>query len=96
MQNKHQYDRREFFNRSLAGMATLGFSHAAGKDGPLFNRSHIFSTLKPGLQSKKIGIIICGRYESCGGGKCLRSVKERVGGFARYPEEMPVDVVGFG
>jgi predicted metal-binding protein len=44
---------------------------------------------------KKIGIIICGRYQSCGGGKCLRSVRERVGGFARYPKDEPVEVVGY-
>jgi hypothetical protein len=28
---------------------------------------------------KKIGIIICGHYQSCGGGKCFRAVRERVG-----------------
>ena len=44
---------------------------------------------------KKIGIIICGRYQTCGGGKCLRSVRERVGGFARYSKDEPVEVVGF-
>lgn len=44
---------------------------------------------------KKIGIIICGRYQTCGGGKCLRSVRERVGGFARYPKDEPVEVVGY-
>jgi predicted metal-binding protein len=44
---------------------------------------------------KKIGIIICGRYQSCGGGKCLRSVRERTGGFARYPKDEPVEVVGY-
>jgi predicted metal-binding protein len=44
---------------------------------------------------KKIGIIICGRYQSCGGGKCLRSVRERVGGFARYSKDEPLEVVGF-
>lgn len=44
---------------------------------------------------KKIGIIICGRYQACGGGKCLRSVRERVGGFARYPKDEPVEVVGY-
>lgn len=44
---------------------------------------------------KKIGIIICGRYQTCGGGKCFRSVRERVGGFARYPKDEPVEVVGF-
>jgi len=44
---------------------------------------------------KKIGIVICGRYQTCGGGKCFRSVRERTGGFARYPKSEPVEVVGF-
>jgi len=44
---------------------------------------------------KKIGIIICGRYQSCGGGKCFRSIRERVGGFACYPKDEPVEVVGY-
>jgi predicted metal-binding protein len=44
---------------------------------------------------KKIGIIICGRYQTCGGGKCLRALKERVGGFARYPKEENVELVGY-
>ena len=44
---------------------------------------------------KKIGIIICGRYQTCGGGKCFRAVRERVGGFARYPKDETVEVVGF-
>ena len=44
---------------------------------------------------KKIGIIICGRYQSCGGGKCLRSMKEHVGGFARYPREEELELVGY-
>lgn len=44
---------------------------------------------------KKIGIVICGRYQACGGGKCFRSVRERVGAFARYPKDEPVEVVGF-
>ncbi|MBN1788880.1 MAG: CGGC domain-containing protein [Bacteroidales bacterium] len=43
----------------------------------------------------KIGIIICGRYQSCGGGKCLRAMKEHVGGFARYPMEEELELVGF-
>ncbi|MPN59688.1 hypothetical protein SDC9_207410 [bioreactor metagenome] len=43
----------------------------------------------------KIGIIICGRYQSCGGGKCLRSLKSREGAFAVYPPEEPVELVGF-
>ncbi len=44
---------------------------------------------------KKIGIIICGRYQTCGGGKCFRAIRERVGGFARYPKDEPVEVVGY-
>jgi predicted metal-binding protein len=44
---------------------------------------------------KKIGIIICGRYQSCGGGKCFRALRERVGAFSVYPEDEPVEVVGY-
>ena len=43
----------------------------------------------------KIGIIICSRYANCGGGKCLRALKERAGGFARYPKEETVELVGY-
>ena len=44
---------------------------------------------------KKIGIIICGRYQSCGGGKCFRALRERVGAFAAYPKDEAVEIVGF-
>lgn len=44
---------------------------------------------------KKVGIIICARYQNCGGGKCFRSAREHVGGFARYPKEEFIDVVGY-
>ena len=44
---------------------------------------------------KRIGIIICGRYQTCGGGKCLRAIRERVGGFARYSESEDVELVGY-
>ena len=44
---------------------------------------------------KKIGIIICGRYQNCGGGKCFRALKERVGGFSIYPPEEEVEIVGY-
>lgn len=44
---------------------------------------------------KKIGIIICGRYQNCGGGKCFRALKERVGGFARYPADEEVEIAGY-
>ncbi len=43
----------------------------------------------------KIGIIICGRYQTCGGGKCFRAVRERQGSFARYPAEETLEVVGY-
>jgi predicted metal-binding protein len=44
---------------------------------------------------KKIGIIICARYKDCGGGKCFRALRERVGGFSSYPEDEEVEVVGY-
>jgi len=44
---------------------------------------------------KKIGIIICSRYQNCGGGKCLRALKERKGGFSIYPSEEEVELVGY-
>jgi predicted metal-binding protein len=44
---------------------------------------------------KKIGIIICGRYLSCGGGKCFRALRERAGAFAAYSKQEAVEVVGF-
>ena len=43
----------------------------------------------------KIGIIICARYINCGGGKCLKALKEHVGGFAKYPKDELLDLVGF-
>lgn len=43
---------------------------------------------------KKIGIIICDRYNSCAGGKCLRSLKNREGAFAIYKDE-EVELVGY-
>jgi len=43
----------------------------------------------------KIGIIICERYINCGGGKCLKALKEHVGGFAKYPKEEKLELVGY-
>ena len=43
----------------------------------------------------RIGIIICGRYQGCGGGKCFRALRERRGAFAIYPPEEPVEIVGY-
>lgn len=44
---------------------------------------------------KKIGIIICGRYQTCGGGKCFRALKERKGGFSVYGLDEEVEIVGY-
>lgn len=44
---------------------------------------------------KKIGIVICGRYQTCGGGKCLRAMRERVGAFARYSKGEELSLVGY-
>lgn len=46
------------------------------------------------MSNIKIGIIICDRYSSCAGGKCFRSLKERVGVFKRY-ENDEVEIAGF-
>ena len=43
---------------------------------------------------KKIGIIICDRYHTCAGGKCLRSLRNREGAFARYDDE-EIELVGY-
>ena len=43
----------------------------------------------------KIGIIICGRYKSCDGGKCFRAVRNREGAFKRYPRDEPLEVVAY-
>lgn len=42
---------------------------------------------------KKIGIIICHRYHSCAGGKCLRAMRNREGGFSLYKNE-EIELVG--
>ena len=43
---------------------------------------------------KKLGIVICHRYHTCAGGKCLRSLRNREGAFARYQGEK-VELVGY-
>ncbi len=42
----------------------------------------------------KIGIIICNRYHTCAGGKCLRALRNREGAFSRYQGE-EVELVGY-
>ncbi len=44
---------------------------------------------------KKIGILICARYRDCGGGKCFRALRERLGAFSAYPTGDPVEVIGY-
>lgn len=44
---------------------------------------------------KKIGVIICGRYQSCAGGKCLRALHNREGAFTLYKDEKNVEIVGY-
>jgi predicted metal-binding protein len=48
-----------------------------------------------GEMMKRVGIIICARYQNCGGGKCFRALRERVGGFARYKKDEAVEIVGY-
>ncbi len=45
--------------------------------------------------SMKIGIIICDRYHSCGGGKCFRAFHRREGAFDIYREDDNAEIVGF-
>jgi predicted metal-binding protein len=42
----------------------------------------------------KIGIIICDRYRSCAGGKCLRALRKREGAFTIYGDR-EVELVGY-
>jgi predicted metal-binding protein len=42
----------------------------------------------------KVGIIICDRYRTCAGGKCLRSLRNREGAFSIYKDK-EVELVGY-
>ena len=46
------------------------------------------------MEKIKIGIIICDRYHTCAGGKCLRSVKNREGAFAIY-KDLEVELAAY-
>jgi len=41
-----------------------------------------------------IGIIICDRYRTCAGGKCLRAMRQREGAFSRYKDD-DLTLVGY-
>ena len=43
----------------------------------------------------KLGIIICGRYRSCAGGKCLRALREKEGAFSGYGGGVDLELAGF-
>ncbi len=40
------------------------------------------------MEKVKIGIIICNRYHTCGGGKCFRALKNREGAFSIYKDKV--------
>lgn len=43
---------------------------------------------------KRIGIIICNRYHTCAGGKCLRALRNREGAFKLY-QGIEVELAGY-
>jgi len=43
---------------------------------------------------KRIGIIMCARYQDCGACKCFRAMRERHGGFSRYAASEPLEIIG--
>ena len=43
----------------------------------------------------KIGVMICDRNRKCTGNKCFKSMLERDGVFSEYPEDEPIEVVGW-
>ncbi len=45
-------------------------------------------------EKTKIGIIICNRYRTCAGGKCLRALRTREGAFSIYADS-DVELVGY-
>lgn len=45
-------------------------------------------------EKTRIGIIICNRYRTCAGGKCLRALRNREGAFSIYKDE-DVELVGY-
>ena len=43
---------------------------------------------------KNVGIVICDRYHTCAGGKCLRALKNKEGAFSLYAVK-EVKLVGY-
>jgi len=46
------------------------------------------------IEKVKVGIIICARYQTCTGGKCLRSLRQKEGAFSSY-EGKEVELGGY-
>ncbi len=46
------------------------------------------------MNTTKIGIIICNRYRTCAGGKCLHALRNREGAFSIYADT-EVELVGY-
>ncbi|WP_027179435.1 CGGC domain-containing protein [Maridesulfovibrio bastinii] len=42
----------------------------------------------------RIGIVICDRYRTCAGGKCLRAMRERAGAFSIYADK-EIELAGY-
>jgi predicted metal-binding protein len=53
-----------------------------------------YLSIKGIMKMKRIGIIICNRYHTCAGGKCLRAMRRREGAFSLYKGE-EIELVGF-
>ncbi len=45
-------------------------------------------------EMKKVGIIICDRWNTCAGGKCLRSLRKKEGAFEKYKNDN-IELVGY-
>jgi predicted metal-binding protein len=45
-------------------------------------------------KTTKIGIIICNRYRTCAGGKCLRAMRNKEGAFQQYTDS-DIELVGY-
>lgn len=46
------------------------------------------------MTAQRIGVIICSRYATCAGGKCLRALRKREGAFSIY-RDCEVELVGY-
>jgi len=45
-------------------------------------------------KTTRIGIIICDRYRTCAGGKCLRALRNKEGAFSKYADQ-DLELVGY-